>query len=133
MMKGLSLAELLLVVIIIGILAVMALPSQGRHIEKNISREAEANLMVIYNAQKRYKLDNDAYYVCTPNCTIDSINENLTLSIADTYFNYSIFPYGDDGSGFIANATRKERECRDKVMNITHLGGPVQKECPQWQ
>ncbi len=133
MKKGMSLMELLLVVVLLGILAAMALPSHSKHIEKNRAREAEANLIVIYNAQKRYRLDNDVYYVCAPNCTIDNINENLTLNIADTYFNYSVSSYGPDESGFIATATRKDRDCRDKVMNLTDRGGPVQKECLTWQ
>lgn len=128
-----SLIELLLVVMLLGILAAMALPSHSKHIEKNRGREAEANLMVIYNTEKRYKLDNDAYYVCAPSCTIDSINKNLTLNIADTYFNYSISSCGNDGKGFIAVATRRDRDCSGKAMNITDRGGPVQKECQAWQ
>ncbi len=132
MNKGLTLTEIVMVVIIIGILTGLALYDYSRHIEKNKAREAEANLVVIYNAQKRYKLDNDAYFVCAPNCTSAVINENLTLNIADTYFNYSIAPYGTNDSGFIVTATRRDRDCQGKSMNITDAGGPVQKECTVW-
>ena len=132
MKRALTLIELLMVIIIIGVIAAMAVPNYGRHIEKGKGREAEAILALIYNAQKRYHLDNSAYFVCEPNCTADSINENLDLDVQDTYFNYSIAPYGSGGAGYMAIATRRDGDCRGKNMKITELGGPVEKECPPW-
>jgi len=133
MKRALTLIELLMVAILIGIMAAMALPNYSKHLERGRGREAEANLALIYNAQKRYRLDNNIYFTCAPNCTADSINENLTLNIQDAYFNYSIGSSGSNESGFIAIATRRDRDCQGKIMSITDNGGPAQKECPAWQ
>lgn len=133
-----TLAEILLVAVIIGILAALALPNySGKHVEKHRGREAEMNLILIYNAQKRYRLDNDAYFICTPHCANVSINENLTLNLQDEFFSYSIAPLGANASGFVATATRtsyKDRGCSGSKMSITDSGGSLKKEgCFAWR
>ena len=51
---GVTLMELLIVLVIVGILAALRFSDFGKLNEKNKGVEAEANLYLIYNAQKRY-------------------------------------------------------------------------------
>ena len=55
-LMGFTLIELMVVVLIIGILASIALPSYGKVIEKSRTVEAISRLNAIYKAQIRYLL-----------------------------------------------------------------------------
>ena len=59
--KGFSLLEILVVVIIVGILASIALPNFGKAVEKAKVRDAQGALNMIYQAQRMYKLDQGSY------------------------------------------------------------------------
>lgn len=127
--SSVSLLEILLVVVIIGIVAAFAMPGYHRAIEKSRGRHAEFNLMVIYNAQKRYKLDNNEYYACAPGCTNDLILQMLEVDIADPYFTYGITKVG---SGFAATATRVGGDCDNDTMIVNQGGSQPIKGCSVW-
>ncbi|MDD5354900.1 MAG: type II secretion system protein [bacterium] len=133
MRKAFTLIEFLVVLIIIGIAASVALPNFSGRLEQFRAQESEATLLLINNAQKRYKMVNGRYFTCAPNCDVQSINENLTLDIqGDYYFNYSIAAWGSSNEGFQATATRKDGTCADKHMSSTYLNNTISKECAQW-
>ena len=60
--KSFTLAEVLVVLIIVAILAALALPNFGAVKEKSLDREAKASLALIQAAEKIYKMETAVYY-----------------------------------------------------------------------
>ncbi len=133
--KSVTLIEILVVIVIVGVLAALSLNQYPAFTERNIGKEARTNLEVIYHAQKRYNLDNQGlYFTCAPSCAKTIINSNLGIEVQYSNFSYSITPRdADKKTGFIATATRNPAGiCANKKMTLTDLDGPPEKECAQW-
>ena len=135
MNKGLSLIEIMVVLIIIGVLAALALPNLSTTLEINKIRTAEVNLKAIYNAEKRFKLHDQDQKYYTVNATvsdkIDAINRNLFLRINEPHFSYDIKNTTD--GGYIAVATRLGGKCADHTMSVSSENSTVKKDsCKYW-
>ncbi len=78
--RGFSLIELLVVVLIIGILAAVAVPQYSKAVEKARATEAINNLHAILSAQEIYRLANGQY--------TDRL-EDLDIEIAPGFYRYS--------------------------------------------
>jgi len=137
MNKGFTLIELIVAVIIVGLLAVMAIANFQEPLERSRAKNAIFNLQTIYNAQKRYYLDEKKYYLKhagTQTQILEGINENLSITIKDDFFNYSINILGSDG--YKARATRifcNECKCQGKSLFITDANNTVDKKgCKLW-
>lgn len=125
--KGVTLMEVLVVIIIAGVLAALFIPSLQDPIEKSRSRNAVFNLQAIYSAQKRYLLSEKAYFTSN---NVESINGNLSIKIDDAYFYYSITP---SGSGYLAKAVRIDGKCKGANMTVAFDNSTVKKTgCPAW-
>src|SRR4029079_13605749 len=59
--RGISLLELTIVTVIIGVLMTMSIPSFQRGLEQSRADLAEANLRSIWSAQRLYWIDNRTY------------------------------------------------------------------------
>ncbi len=59
--RAFSLAEIIIVVIIVGILAGLSIPHMTVTVEKHRAEEGKNILLTLYGSQKRYHMDNDAY------------------------------------------------------------------------
>lgn len=132
--KGFTFLELMVVIVIIGILAVVAIPSMRDPVERSRAKNAEFNLIAVYSAQKRHLVAHRAYFTCSDIADADdrlrAINENLSLKIDDPYFEYNIRP---DNDGYVAWAMRKDGTCVDKNMSVTEDNSTVNKTgCSAW-
>lgn len=97
---GFTLIELMVVVIIIGILAALAIPQYTKTVERSHQSEAITNLGIIRGAQLRYYAEYNDYAAALSNLDIDS-------PTAAKYFGYEA----------IANAARVARARRTTVEN----------------
>jgi hypothetical protein len=89
------------------------------------------NLTALFNAERRYKLDNGHFFICPGPCDINSINNNLSVIINDPYFDYSITDNG--AGGFSATATRKDSPlCGGMTMIVSDASSTVVKNCNVW-
>lgn len=127
--KSLTLIELLLVVLILGIIVGFFLPTYHRTTERARTQTAQNMLSVIYNAQKRYKLDNQEYYLCNP-CERDKVYEALGITLNASFFEYTI---DGDAQGYTAIARRTEGVCKDATMQITQASSDIVRQgCKLW-
>ncbi|MCX5704196.1 MAG: type II secretion system protein [Candidatus Omnitrophica bacterium] len=74
--RGVTLLELLIVVIIIGVLATLATVSYTGIKEDTVDKEAKANLRLILAAQRIYRMELGVYYQAADT---GEINTNLRL------------------------------------------------------
>lgn len=78
--SGFTLMEMLVVVIILGVVAGIAMPSYTLHIERVRASEGVQLLTALLAAQERYRLENAAYTTAIANLDIDLPNaSNFTV------------------------------------------------------
>jgi prepilin-type N-terminal cleavage/methylation domain-containing protein len=97
--KGLNLMELIIVTIVIGILASLAIPQFTKVVEKSRSAEARSVMGAIRSAQEAYRQEYSFYA---------SQLSPLNLSVPTTCNASFYFSYGVSGGGasYTATATR---------------------------
>ena len=87
-LTGFTLMELVVVVIIIGVMAGLAIPRYNRMAERFQSGEARENLTAILGAQNRYSLENNGNFKAGSGAGNDLAAGDLDLTInASTNFN----------------------------------------------
>jgi prepilin-type N-terminal cleavage/methylation domain-containing protein len=128
MRKGLTLAEVLIVVVIVGILAAIALPKFSSSGEKTKANQAFAYLRVIRAAEQMYFAKNGTYKVCADKAALKA---NLGAEVTTENYTFKV-EAGDTGIGdsFIATATRvggkiKIMLCAGGVFTATDLPGYI--------
>jgi type IV pilus assembly protein PilE len=86
--RGVTLVELMIVVIIVGILAAIAYPSYIKYVTKSNRSAAESFLLTVANKQEQYMLDarnyvNDPGALSTLNLTTPSeVSSHYTISVS---------------------------------------------------
>lgn len=116
--KGFTLLELLIVVIIIGILAGLAIPNFGKTKENALDKEAISNLKLIQAAEKWHYLEMTAYYPSSlSESNIDNINNNLKLSLTTKNWTYTVWSTG------CGRATRNGGDGRSWYLTIDDVVG----------
>lgn len=100
---GFTLAEVMVVAVIIGILAAIAVPSYRRSIEQARADLAAANLRSLWAAERLYYLEHRTYTASPADLVTLGALDGEVLS-ADPSYAYQITSAGD--AGFTAEATR---------------------------
>lgn len=82
-MRGFTLVELVITIVIVGILSLVAVPIYRNYVRKSMGTEASALLGAINNAEKIYLTENGSFY--TTNLT--SFDETLDIDArSNKYF-----------------------------------------------
>jgi type IV pilus assembly protein PilE len=86
--KGMTLMEIIVVLIIIGIAAAVVIPNFSTPMAKSRAQNAVNNLLAIYSAQQNFYNNNNNNYCFSPgafpNCgSLAAINTALSLNIPD--------------------------------------------------
>jgi type IV pilus assembly protein PilE len=113
--KGFTLIELMVVVIIVGILAAVAVPIYRANIKKAAASEGAALLGAVLTAQKVYYAENNTYTTSKPNLNVEATGNKY-------FTDYSISTA--DANGFTASTTGTGAAAGVTVtMTYTNAGG----------
>lgn len=122
--KGLTLIELVVVILIIGVLAAIAIPSYREYVIRGNRRAAQAAMMEIATRQQQFFVANRAY------ATDEELGYVLPAEVVDNY-DFDVVP--DDGPppGFEITFTPKGGQAGDGNLTLNSDGvkGPAHK----WQ
>ncbi len=122
MKKGFTLFELLTVIIIIGFVAAMGIPSFSSTREKAADKQAISNLKIMQAAEKAYMLDAGTYYPASGSQgDTATINQNLGFSLptgSQRLWNYTVYSTG------CAQATRNGNDSRSWYLHIDTVAVP---------
>jgi len=103
MRKGVSLIELLIVVVILGVLATIAVPSFTKMMEKAKADQTITYLKTIRTGEKIYYASNSTYIECA---NANEIRSNLGAEITEESYTFQVTGNPDIEDTFIATATR---------------------------
>ena len=108
--KGFTLVELMIVVVIIGILAALAIPRFMRATTKSKQSEAKQILKQIYTMQHSYRQEKDVYWIpgagTVANAAVPAAFAAIGVDIgASARYSYTITSTDAGATNFLATAT----------------------------
>ncbi len=106
--RGMTLTEVLIAVVVVGVLAGLALPNYFRTVEQARSNEAISNLNTVFMGQRIYRLNAGRFW---PNpdgtdATLATINTTLNLELTTQFYNTISVTSTGAGTAFTATASR---------------------------
>lgn len=122
--KGFTLIEVLMVVLIVGILASLAMPRYTKVVEKAKMSEAKTVLSAIRTAEGIYFMEFDKYTATLADLDLDDNIHSGSLSL----FEYTITMSGGEGSGdsgFKVEAKRKDGAYKGGTLTMSDNGSLV--------
>ena len=110
-LKAFTMMELIMVVVIVGMIALFAIPNYNNAVSKSYQRTAKNNLLIMYSAQSILRTGGTAYPACAD---VAACNTALTLSVIPNGVNYSCTKTTDT---FDCRASRTDGSFTLKVTN----------------
>ena len=104
MKRGFTLIEILIVIVIIGILATIALPNFTRFVERAKADQAITYLRVIRTGERVYFANHSTYIVCA---NADDVKTNLGAEVTEENHTFDVAGNPTIADTFIATATRR--------------------------
>lgn len=128
MRKGFTLIELIVVIIVIGILATIAVPQYMRATERAKGGKARHALGVVASAEKMYRADRDTYTNAAAGNLNDSTSLGAYVEMADIDTDSTsgtgdwIITAAGAVNGFTATATRRRGPNNNETITLDHNG-----------
>jgi len=107
--SGFTLVELLVVMLILGLLAAIAIPSFFNQRDKARDADAKASTRTAQTAMETYATDNDGSYAAATPAGLQNIEETLTdvvaLAVTSTADTYTVTVDSETGNDFSISRT----------------------------
>ena len=110
---GLTLVELMVALVIVGIIAAIAMPSFNNAMYKSRRTDAMAALATMQLAQERYRGNHTSYQK-----TLADLTGGSSPSSPSGYYTMSIFAWGDSTYTLRAQAVAGGKQAGDSTCNI---------------
>lgn len=118
--KAFTLVELIMVVVIIGMMALFAVPNYNKSVAKTYEKTGKNNLLIMYSAQKIKNTGGQLYQSCA---STSACNTALDLSIISNGFDYTCTTTGGGPpTGFYCYANRTDTSF--KLKNTESANDP---------
>lgn len=101
--RGITLIELVIVIIIVGLLAAIAIPSYRSFVLRSHRAEAKTALMNLASAQERFYLQNNSYATNAVLSTAPPAGLGIGATTENGWYTLAIT--GGDATSFLATAT----------------------------
>ncbi len=124
--SGFTLVELLVVMLILGILAAIAIPAFFSQRDKGYDSDAKANVRTVQTAYETYAVDNDGSYNTSAIADLSAIEGAIADFAADMTITGAADSYtivGDSDSGNAFTLTRNADGTLDYTCTATGDGG----------
>lgn len=131
--SGVTLIELMIVVVVVGILAAIAVPSYRNYVMRSQRSDATAALLRLAAAQEKFYLQNNTY---TTDVTPAGLNLTATAPLNSEHGWYTVTVTAADATGFTATAATvtgggqaSDTHCASFSINETGQRGASNTDC----
>ena len=131
--KGLTIVELLIVLVIIGILTAIAFPVYDNQMRKGRRADAQALMMNIATKEQQYLLDARQYIatIGTGGLNISTSGWTCAATCTNLFYTITVVPAGPPPS-FTITATPQGTQVPDGALTLDHQGNRARAGIPGW-